>query len=302
MRARLHVRSRRAGFFREGTHELCDPAATQQLRPESTAALDAWLASGREAADAVEAVTVVENVAASERVLLIEPREGRRFEPSGPELLTSGLTGVSLQAGPRVVTLAGAITVRDTATDLFGFEPPIPSDAIWTRRASSFFQGNRFLIGPLVRRVIELAAGERVVDLYAGVGLFAVGLAATGVRVVAVEGDASSGADLEANARPFRDRLHVERAAVEAVVGTALEPPPNVVIVDPPRTGLSPAALRGIAAWRAPRIVYASCDPPTLARDAARLATSGYALSSIECLDLFPNTAHVESIAVFTLR
>jgi 23S rRNA (uracil1939-C5)-methyltransferase len=200
------------------------------------------------------------------------------------------------------VTLAGAITVRDTATDLFGFEPPIPSDAIWTRRASSFFQGNRFLIGPLVRRVIELAAGERVVDLYAGVGLFAVGLAATGVRVVAVEGDASSGADLEANARPFRDRLHVERAAVEAVVGTALEPPPNVVIVDPPRTGLSPAALRGIAAWRAPRIVYASCDPPTLARDAARLATSGYALSSIECLDLFPNTAHVESIAVFTLR
>jgi tRNA/tmRNA/rRNA uracil-C5-methylase (TrmA/RlmC/RlmD family) len=85
-------------------------------------------------------------------------------------------------------------------------------------------------------------------------------------------------------------------------VGTALEPPPNVVIVDPPRTGLSPAALRGIAAWRAPRIVYASCDPPTLARDAARLATSGYALSSIECLDLFPNTAHVESIAVFTLR
>ena len=73
----------------------------------------------------------------------------------------------------------------------------------------------------------------------------------------------------------------------------------DVVIVDPPRTGVSPVALRGITAWRSPRLVYVSCDPPTLARDAGTLIAAGYRLTAIEAFDLFPNTPHVEVIAVF---
>ena len=122
--------------------------------------------------------------------------------------------------------------------------------------------------------------GDRIVDLYAGVGLFSVALAARGSDVVAVEGDPSSGADLEANAAPWQDRLHVLRTSVEDAVRDGPDEAPDVVIVDPPRTGLSAEAAAGISQWAAARIVYVSCDPPTLARDSAKLTSAGYTLDS----------------------
>ena len=77
------------------------------------------------------------------------------------------------------------------------------------------------------------------------------------------------------------------------------EVPPDVVVLDPPRTGASAQAIEGLASWRAPRLVYVSCDPPTLARDAARLIAGGYRLVSLDAFDMFPNTPHVEAVAVF---
>jgi len=79
----------------------------------------------------------------------------------------------------------------------------------------------------------------------------------------------------------------------------ALDPAPDLVVLDPPRTGVGPEALDGVIAWSAPRVVYVSCDPPTLARDAKRLVAAGYSMTSIDAFDLFPNTAHVETISVF---
>jgi len=73
----------------------------------------------------------------------------------------------------------------------------------------------------------------------------------------------------------------------------------GAVVADPPRTGMSPEALTAVVALRAAQIVYVSCDPPTLARDAAKLMAAGYGLTSLRGFDLFPNTAHVESVAVF---
>jgi 23S rRNA (uracil1939-C5)-methyltransferase len=73
----------------------------------------------------------------------------------------------------------------------------------------------------------------------------------------------------------------------------------DAVVLDPPRTGLSPAALDAIVGLPRTRLVYVSCDPATLARDAARLVAAGYGLTSIRGFDLFPNTAHVETVAVF---
>jgi 23S rRNA (uracil1939-C5)-methyltransferase len=81
------------------------------------------------------------------------------------------------------------------------------------------------------------------------------------------------------------------------------QPPPvtpDVVVLDPPRTGISAAAVAGVIAWAAPRIVYVSCDPPTLARDAARLVQAGYRIESMSAMDLFPNTPHVETIVAFS--
>ena len=74
---------------------------------------------------------------------------------------------------------------------------------------------------------------------------------------------------------------------------------PDAVIMDPPRVGATPEALAGLIAWAAPRIVYVSCDPPTLARDCAKLFAAGYRLTTLTGFDLFPSTPHVESVAVF---
>jgi 23S rRNA (uracil1939-C5)-methyltransferase len=139
-----------------------------------------------------------------------------------------------------------------------------------------------------------------VVDLYAGVGLFAVTLAALGRRdVTAIENDPVSARDLLENAQPFGDAIRVERTPVEAFLAQRDTRRPATLIVDPPRTGMSRAAMTGILASDARRIVYVSCDVATLARDTRRLLDAGYTLASIEAVDMFPNTAHVEGVAVF---
>jgi 23S rRNA (uracil1939-C5)-methyltransferase len=73
----------------------------------------------------------------------------------------------------------------------------------------------------------------------------------------------------------------------------------DAVIVDPPRTGLSKAAITGVIALKAPRVVYVSCDVATFARDARLLVEAGYRFMSLQAFDMFPNTAHVESVGVF---
>jgi 23S rRNA (uracil1939-C5)-methyltransferase len=87
--------------------------------------------------------------------------------------------------------------------------------------------------------------------------------------------------------------------SVEDYLARHRGPVPATIVVDPPRTGVSPAAMRDIIRHHAKRIVYVSCDPPTMARDARRLIDGGYRLSSISGFDLFPNTPHVEALGVF---
>jgi 23S rRNA (uracil1939-C5)-methyltransferase len=186
-----------------------------------------------------------------------------------------------------------------------------PATTLHLRRSPrAFFQGNRFLIESLVRHVAALVGEGPVIDLYAGVGLFGLSLAASGMdRITLVEGDPVSGGDLETNAKPFRDRVRVERRSVEAFLATeearvrrSGSVAAATFIVDPPRTGMSREALAGIVAVRPARLVYVSCDVATLARDTRTLVDAGYSLDGLTGMDLFPNTAHVESIAAFVDR
>jgi tRNA/tmRNA/rRNA uracil-C5-methylase (TrmA/RlmC/RlmD family) len=198
-------------------------------------------------------------------------------------------TGELLTVGePIVLESLGALTDGRVA------------DGVLQRHAESFFQGNRFLLPQLVNAVADLVpdAGE-VIDLYAGVGLFGVVLAATGrLEVTAVEGDRTSGADLRENARTHEPRLKAHVEGVEEFLaqrsGTAA-----TIVVDPPRTGMTADALGTLVKLSPERIVYVSCDPPTLARDARRLIDAGYGLTSLRAFDFFPNTPHVESLALF---
>ncbi len=169
----------------------------------------------------------------------------------------------------------------------------------------AFFQGNRFLVQRLVEHVAARVPDGPVVDLYAGVGLFGLSLAAAGApRVIVVEGDPVSGADLTSNAEPFGDRVRVERRSVEQFVALVRDRNEDLsdatMIVDPPRTGMTKEALAGAVGLRPARIVYVSCDVATFARDTRTLIDAGYELTELTGMDMFPNTAHVESVALFT--
>jgi 23S rRNA (uracil1939-C5)-methyltransferase len=168
------------------------------------------------------------------------------------------------------------------------------------RHVLAFFQGNRYLLGQLAVHVVgQVPSGSSVVDLYAGVGLFAVAAAALrGARVTAVEGDRIAAADLAANAAATNGAVAPVHQSVEEFARDERRDT-GALILDPPRTGISREALDGICRMRAPRVVYVSCDVATLARDARVLVASGYTIDKIDAFDLFPNTPHVETVAVF---
>jgi tRNA/tmRNA/rRNA uracil-C5-methylase (TrmA/RlmC/RlmD family) len=113
-----------------------------------------------------------------------------------------------------------------------------------------------------------------------------------------VEGERASGEDLRQNAAGQPGRVEATIGRVEDYLGRR-RTTASTIIVDPPRTGISREALDAIVRHRALRVVYVSCDPPTMARDARRLLDAGYGLSSLRGFDLFPNTPHVEVLGVF---
>jgi 23S rRNA (uracil1939-C5)-methyltransferase len=231
-------------------------------------------------------------VPANQRVILIDlERAGGASEGQGP---FEGFSGVVEASEARLRVVSGSPYVVDTLT-LGPDRPPVELQ----HHVRSFFQGNRWLLSRLVTQVLAEVDGDRVVDLYAGVGLFAVSLAVSNRHVVAVEGDRFAGADLEANAGRHRDLLEVHQYSVERYLQTRPERC-STALLDPPRTGLSRDAMAGLLALNAPRIVYLSCDVATLARDVKRLREHGYTLTHLEAFDLFPNTGHVETLV--TLR
>lgn len=298
LRARLHIQGGRAGFFLEGSHSLCDAAATRQLRDAVLPAIEELLTALGPARGLCEAATVSETVDGSECVCHLEPKEGARLGRLDV-VLPPGVTGVTAQAGRRVSPVAGQTTITERASTLFQHGSPVDPSTQWTRSAAAFFQGNRFLTGDLVALVLSQTQGGRAVDAYAGVGLFAVALAARGMTVTAVEGDVISGEDLQYNASAARTGFEVLRSSVEEALSNMATETADTLVLDPPRTGVSPEALAAVIRLNAPRLVYVSCDPATLARDAKGLIGSGYRLKSLTGFDLFPNTAHIESVAVF---
>ncbi len=160
--------------------------------------------------------------------------------------------------------------------------------------AGAFFQVNRHLLDELVSVVTGGAQGDLVLDLYAGGGLFSVPLAETFHHIFAVEASHTSMADLRQNV-----------PASVKVVGTRTEQylrsrpvrkRPDLVVLDPPRTGAGKAVTRSLVELGAQGIRYVSCDPATLARDLIPLISSGYRIEETHLFDLFPQTFHIETV------
>jgi len=282
MRARLHVRGQRYGFFREGTHDICDARATRQLLPASCDALDRLTAAIRsvDAAQDVREIELSENIDGSGRAICVDAASAMDVRTVQRLSQTEGLTGFGPDA-----TVTDALTIDGASLVL-------------RRNVLAFFQGNRYLLQDLVAHVVALVPRDAsVVDLYAGAGLFAIGAAACrSARVTAVEGDRVSAADLAVNA--VAHEVEARHEPVEAFLAAARSVP-EVLIVDPPRTGMSRDALDGVTRLRAGRVIYVSCDVATLARDSRRLVDAGYAIERADAFDLFPNTPHVETVVVF---
>jgi 23S rRNA (uracil1939-C5)-methyltransferase len=297
MRARFHVADGRPGFFREGTHTLCDARVTGQLFEASIDAVEAAVASLSAQGVDVLGVELAENIAADQRALHLAVRELPAGDALARAVAAAGLTGCTARASVGETSWSAGDPI---VSDPLGAITQGRADGTLRRHPEVFFQGNRFVISSLVGAVLESVPGGPVLDLYAGVGLFSVALAAMGHEpITAVEGDPLSGRDLHRNAAPFGDRLRVVRNSVEAYLAMAQGAKPATIIVDPPRTGMSKEATEAIAASRARRVVYVSCDPPTMARDARRLLDAGYRLASLKGFDFFPNTPHVETVGVF---
>ena len=180
------------------------------------------------------------------------------------------------------------------------------ADASFLISPTSFFQTNVRAATILVQQVLAaIPSGATVLDLYAGAGLFALPLALAGRTVVAIEENHSAVADGQASLR--LSRVPVERCRfiakpVEHAVGrgraVALQDF-GAVVLDPPREGCQPSVIERVFGAHGPaKAVYVSCDPESLARDLAHITSSGYRIESMQPVDMFPHTPHIETVVV----
>lgn len=202
-------------------------------------------------------------------------------------------TTATVARGDREVLLTGRPFFRER---LAGLE--------FELSAQSFFQTNTRGAEALVEVLARMAPidGGRLLDLYCGAGTLGLTLASRTREVLGVEQVESAVDDARRTAqRNGVANAEFVRADVEAWVREPAARPDHFdcVVIDPPRAGLHPKALTGLIALGAPRVLYVSCNPSTLARDTATLIAAGYRAAELQVIDLFPHTAHVESIVRF---
>ena len=160
--------------------------------------------------------------------------------------------------------------------------------------AGAFFQTNRFLTAELVKVATEGASGSTALDLYAGVGLFTLPLASKFSEVIAVEASPHAVADLQHNAPA---NVKPVRATTEAFLEKeAARLKPDFILLDPPRAGLGEKATAALGRTSTGLVTLVSCDPATLSRDLRLLLESGFEVEQAHLFDLFPQTAHMETV------
>ncbi|TAK69749.1 MAG: class I SAM-dependent RNA methyltransferase [Actinomycetota bacterium] len=221
---------------------------------------------------------------------------------------------VASAVGDRVVTATPAGSPQpalsgDVVVHTGGPAPRVRERAAgrtWRVSATGFWQAHPGAADAFVAAVaayLQPRPGEHLLDLYCGVGLFAGALAASlgpGGRVDAVEADGQACADARRNLHDLPTvRLHHDR--VERWWTSRAAPKRcDLVVLDPPRSGAGEAVLRGLVRRRPRAVAYVACDPAALARDVRTMGSFGYVLQAVRAFDAFPNTHHLECVALLT--
>jgi 23S rRNA (uracil1939-C5)-methyltransferase len=299
-RATLHLEEAqgtlRLGLHEEGSHRVVDVEACLQLSPamnRAARALRAALEERRSDARRIHDVELAESTDGGKLVLCLETDLAVPQAVGLARLADAvpGLTGLGVMAadgrGRRFLSLHG--------------DPHVEAAVRGLRLRShvrSFFQAHRFLLADLVGEVVALApAGGPVLDLYAGVGLFALALAGQADAVLGAELSPVAVEDARANIEANqKQNVRVRQGGVQEALASWPASSGERIVLDPPRTGAGAPVVKAVAARRPEAIVYVSCDPPTLGRDLAVFARQGYAPDAIRALDLFPDTFHLETI------
>ncbi len=256
------------GYFRVGTHEVCETSDCPILLPAAN-------------------------------------RELQRLHAER-HLIPNDATRVFLTVGDEevIVTPGTGENCRAAELDALGTAHQRIAGIDYSFGVRSFFQANRLLVEELINVAVSEAHGKTAVDLYAGAGLFALQLAGKFKQVHAVEGNRLAASHGMANARANNlGNVRYEAISVEAWLKYKASSVacPDLLLLDPPRAGAGAQVIERIAAIGAPQITYVSCDPATLARDLRLLLDRGYRLTSLTALDMFPQTFHVETVAKLSI-
>jgi len=306
-RARLGVKvdadgTRHLGFRARHSHRLVDLETCTVLVP----ALEALLAPLHQLVAALEAPRQVGHLELleSDRCVVVVVRQLREHAADRRRWQAfAAAQGVHVahrlgRETPELAWLSPAPTLRCCV-------PGPHEDLLLQVAPGDFLQANdevnRLMVHTALAWLAPLAAGERVLDLFAGVGNFSLPLAAAGARVTAVEGSAAMVARLADSAQRAGLALTACQANLaDPAAGHALleQGTPDIVLLDPPREGADTLS-RLLAAHPVARLLYVACDPATLARDAARLVHAGYRIRRAAVADMFVHTSHLESMLLF---
>ena len=288
------------GYYRFGSHELLPVEECPVSSPLINRAIAAvWqMGRGHSIPDGIHEIEFFAN--ADDSRLLIEASCGPEVRSTPVKEWADAMTSVLPEIAGTVVFNTGSSGVQGTA------EPKkiaasgareityITEAASYRVSAGSFFQVNRHLINELVKIVTEGYSGETAVDLYAGAGLFSTVLCRTFAQVIAVESSQTSHADLLYNS-PANVKA-IRAATTDFLRSPSGKLQSDLVVLDPPRSGLGESVVRSLVGLGAHRMTYISCDPATVSRDLAGLLSAGYRIEQVHLVDLFPQTYHLESV------
>jgi 23S rRNA (uracil1939-C5)-methyltransferase len=301
----------RLGFYEARSHRVVPIERCPVLLPRLDASVSQLVRFAADEPEAFSGVThVVARASSTSDELVISfngNKPNNRLGALTGELLARipALTGVAISwdlagenavFGRRQATLWGSPVVREKV-----------AGTTFTFGVASFFQINVATLELIAQRLVDrLAGARRIVDLYCGVGTFSVILGTRGVSSSGVESYAPAVGEAAANAAEngVTNASFEHSSVADALAGErgrSLTAGADAVVLDPPRKGCEPEVLTALSANKVPRVLYLSCNPATLARDAKALAASGYRLERVTPFDMFPHTGHVEALAEFAL-